>query len=110
MRPDFEWDKETAKANLKKHRVCFEEATTVFLDPFSMTIPDPDHSVEEQRFIDIGSSDKGRVLVVVYTERGSSMRIISCRKATPSERTLYEEGRALKYGIPKWLKISPLRA
>ncbi|OQZ01583.1 MAG: hypothetical protein B6D35_02735 [Candidatus Brocadia sp. UTAMX2] len=92
MRPDFEWDKETAKANLKKHRVCFEEATTVFLDPFSMTIPDPDHSVEEQRFIDIGSSDKGRVLVVVYTERGSSMRIISCRKATPSERTLYEEG------------------
>ena len=92
MKLRFEWDEEKAKANLKKHRVSFEEATTVFLDPFSMTIPDPDHSVEEQRFIDIGSSDKGRVLVVVYTERGSNIRIISCRKATPSERTLYEEG------------------
>lgn len=92
MKLRFAWDEEKAKANLKKHRVSFEEATTVFLDSFSMTIPDPDHSVEEQRFIDIGSSDKGRVLVVVYTERGSSIRIISCRKATPSERTLYEEG------------------
>ncbi|TVM00050.1 MAG: hypothetical protein CV087_15435 [Candidatus Brocadia sp. WS118] len=92
MKLRFEWDDEKAKANLKKHRVSFEEATTVFLDSFSMTIPDPDHSGEEQRYIDIGSSDKGRLLVVVYTERGSNIRIISCRKATPSERTLYEEG------------------
>lgn len=92
MKLRFEWDEEKAKANLKKHRVSFDEAITVFLDPFSMTIPDPDHSVKEQRFIDIGSSDKGRVLVVVYTERGSNIRIISCRKATPSERTLYKEG------------------
>ena len=92
MKLNFEWEEEKAKANLKKHRVSFDEATTVFIDPLSITIPDPDHSVDEQRYIDIGSSDKGRVLVVVYTERGSNIRIISCRKATPSERKLYEEG------------------
>ena len=93
MKLSFEWDEEKAKANLKKHRVGFEEATTVFTDPFSMTIQDPDHSADEQRYIDIGSSDKGRVLVTVYTERGSTIRIISCRKATPSERKRYEEGK-----------------
>ena len=92
MKLSFEWDAEKAKANLKKHRVSFEEATTVLIDSFSITIPDPDHSVDEQRYIDIGISDNGRVLVVVYTERGSNIRIISCRKATPSERKLYEEG------------------
>jgi uncharacterized DUF497 family protein len=83
---------EKAKANLKKHGVGFDEATTVFTESFSMTIHDPDHSADEQRFIDIGSSDEGRVLVVVYTERGSTIRIVSCRKATPAERKLYEEG------------------
>ncbi len=93
MKLSFEWDEEKTKANLKKHRVGFEEATTVFTDPFSMTIQDPDHSADEQRYIDIGSSDKGRVLVTVYTERGSTIRIISCRKATPSERKRYEEGK-----------------
>ncbi len=93
MKLSFEWDEEKAKANLKKHRVGFDEATTVFTDPFSMTIHDPDHSADEQRYIDIGSSDKGRVLVMVYTERGSTIRIISCRKATPSERKRYEEGK-----------------
>jgi uncharacterized DUF497 family protein len=92
MKLSFEWDEEKAKLNLKKHRASFEEATTVFLDPFSMTIPDTTHSVDEQRYIDIGISDKDRVLVVVYTERGSNIRIISCRKTTPSERTLYEGG------------------
>jgi len=92
MRLNFEWDEEKAEANVKKHRVSFDEATTVFIDPFSITIPDPAHSVDEQRYIDLGSSDKGRVLVVVYTERGSNVRIISCRKATSSERKLYEEG------------------
>lgn len=88
----FEWDEEKAKANLRKHRVDFDEATTVFTDPFSMTIHDPAHSGDEQRYIDIGRSDKGRVLVVVYTERGSNIRLVSCRKATSSERRLYEEG------------------
>ena len=92
MKLNFEWDEEKAKANLKKHRVSFDEATTIFIDPFSVTIPDIDHSLSEQRHIDIGSSDNGRVLVVVYTERGSNIRIISCRKATLSERKRYEEG------------------
>ncbi len=92
MRLGFEWDEEKAKENLKKHRVSFTEARTVFIDPFSFTIPDPEHSVEEQRYIDIGSFEKGRVLVVVYTERNSIIRIISCRKATPWERKLYEKG------------------
>ena len=92
MKLKFEWDQEKAKANLKKHRVSFDEATTIFIDPFSVTIPDIDHSLSEQRYIDIGSSDNGRVLVVIYTERGSNIRMISCRKATPSERTPYEEG------------------
>ena len=91
MKLGFEWDEEKAKANLKKHRVSFDEATTVFADPFSMTIRDPDHSAYEQRYIDIGTSDKGHVMVVVYTERGSNIRIVSCRKATPPERKLYEE-------------------
>jgi len=92
MMLNFEWDEEKAKANLKNHRVSFEEATTVFSDPFSITIPDPDHSTEEERYIDIGNSDRGRVLVVVYTERETTIRIISCRKATPTERRRYEEG------------------
>lgn len=92
MKLKFEWDEEKAEASLKKHKVSFDEATTVFIDSFSITIPDSEHSVDEQRYIDIGSSDKGRVLVVVYTERGANIRIISCRKAIPSERKLYEEG------------------
>ncbi|MBF0406872.1 MAG: BrnT family toxin [Candidatus Riflebacteria bacterium] len=91
MKINFEWDGEKAKKNLKKHGVGFDEATTVFLDPFSITMTDPDHSEVEQRLIDIGDSDKNRVLVVVYTERKSQIRIISCRKATPSERRFYEE-------------------
>jgi len=91
MKLSFEWDEEKAKANLKKHRVGFDEAATVFTDPHSLTIHDPDHSEDEQRYIDIGTSDNGRVLVVAYTERGSNIRIVSCRKVTPSERKLYEE-------------------
>ena len=91
MKLRFEWDEEKAKVNLKKHRIDFDEAATVFTDPFSITIHDPDHSADEQRYIDIGSSAAGRVLVVVYTERGSKIRIVSCRKATLTERKLYEE-------------------
>ncbi|MFH1077394.1 MAG: BrnT family toxin [Pseudomonadota bacterium] len=93
MKLNFEWDEEKAKANLKKHRISFDEAITVFTDPFSTTIADPDHSADEQRYIDIGSSDNGHVLVVVYTERNSNIiRIISYRKATSGERKLYEKG------------------
>jgi uncharacterized DUF497 family protein len=92
MKLSFEWDGKKAKTNLKKHKISFDEATMVFFDPFSITIPDPDHSVAERQYIDIGSSNKGRVPVVVYTERGSNIPIISCRKATSLERTLYEDG------------------
>jgi uncharacterized DUF497 family protein len=91
MKLSFEWDEEKAIANLKKHGVSFDEATTVFTDPLSITIHDPDHSTDEQRYIDIGSSDQGRVLVVIYAERGSNIRIVSSRKAIRSERKLYEE-------------------
>lgn len=91
MKLNFEWDEEKAKANLKQHKVSFDEGATVFSDPFSITIPDPDHSTDEERYIDIGTSDKGRILIVSYTERGTNIRIISCRKATPTERRSYEE-------------------
>ncbi len=92
MRPNFEWDENKAKANRQKHKVSFDEAVTVFVDPFSVTIPDPDHSESERRYINIGISEKGRLIVVVYTERGASIRVISCRKATSAERRFYEEG------------------
>jgi len=87
----FEWDEEKAKANLRKHRVSFEEAKTIFNDPSLLTFPDPEHSISEQRYLNIGLSSKGRVLVLIHTERGETIRIISCRKATLSERRAYEE-------------------
>ena len=92
MERTFEWDEDKARENLRKHNVSFDEAKTVLLDPFSLTIPDPDHSLDEERFVDIGTSVNGRVLIVAYTERGTNIRLISCRKATPSERRTYEQG------------------
>jgi uncharacterized DUF497 family protein len=92
MGPSFEGDEEKAGANLKKHGIEFVEATTVFLDPLSITMLDPDHSRDELRYVDIGSPEKGRILTIVYPERGTNIRIISCRRATPSERRTYEEG------------------
>lgn len=91
MRFTFEWNGRKAKNNQKKHKVSFEEAKTVFGDPFSITISDDAHSIGEERYVDIGRSDKGRLLVVVYAERGHAIRIISCRKATSRERRIYEE-------------------
>jgi uncharacterized DUF497 family protein len=91
MQTLFEWDSRKAEANLRKHGVSFEEAQTVFTDPLSITLPDPDHSEDEKRFIDIGMSDNRRVLVVVYTERDQRIRLISARQATPAERRQYEE-------------------
>ena len=91
MAMPFEWDEEKAETNLKKHRIGLEEAKSVFGDPLSITIDDPDHSKEEQRYLDIGTSIRRRILVVIYTERGNKIRIISCRKATPAERRKYEE-------------------
>ena len=90
MALSFEWHEEKEIANLKKHGVSFEEAKTVFNDPFALTIEDPKHSQHEQRFIDIGYSARGRFLVVVYTERADKIRIISSRTATRSEREAYE--------------------
>ncbi len=88
---DFEWDEDKAVANFKKHKIGIEEAKTVFADPFSITIDDPTHSIEEQRFVDIGASADGKILVVSYTERERKIRLISCRKATKAERRIYEE-------------------
>lgn len=88
----FEWDNKKARQNLKKHGVSFEEAATVFGDPLSLTIDNQLHSEEEERFVTIGESNQRRLLVVVYTERGDNIRIISARVATPRERRSYEEG------------------
>jgi uncharacterized DUF497 family protein len=88
----FEWDDDKAKANQRKHRVSFEEASTVFGDPLALTIPDPLHSEEEDRFVTLGESHRRRLLVVVFTERGDKIRIISARAATRRERNDYEEG------------------
>ncbi len=88
---DFEWDEDKAVANLKKHKIGFEEAKTVFADPFAITIDDPKHSVDEHRFVDTGISANGKFLVVSYTERDQKIRLISCRKATRTERKIYEE-------------------
>ena len=87
----FEWDGQKAKQNLEKHNVSFEEATTVFGDPLSLTIEDPLHSTDEERFVIVGESVRRRVLVVVHTERGDHIRIISARLATRRERRTYEE-------------------
>ena len=89
----FEWDKGKARNNQRKHRVSFEEASTIFGDPLSVTIHDPLHShAGEERYVTIGkSSTSGSTLVVVFTEREKAMRIISARPATKQERTQYEE-------------------
>lgn len=87
----YEWDPKKAKANLSKHRVSFEEAATVFLDPLAITYPDPDHSGEETREITIGYSAMHRVIFLSHTRRGDRTRLVSGRKATKRERKQYEE-------------------
>ena len=87
----FEWDTEKARTNLAKHRVSFEESATVFGDPLSLTIPDPLHPRQELRFVTIGHSHRGRILVIVHTDRGERVRIISARIASRGERRQYEE-------------------
>ena len=88
----FKWDPEKAKTNLRKHGVSFKEASTVFLDDLSLTGDDPDHSSVEDRFVMFGTSSRGRLLAVIYTERPEIIRIISARKMTRHERRFYEEG------------------
>ena len=85
----FEWDPKKAAANLASHGVSFEDASTVFGDALAGTIPDPLHSVSEARFITVGHSASGALLVVVHAERGDLVRIISARPATPSESERY---------------------
>ncbi len=89
----FEWDEKKAEINIEKHGVSFVEVKSVFNDPIALTIFDPDHSIDEDRFIDIGLSLKGRILVVSYTERGEHIRFISSRPATAKERRVYEKKR-----------------
>jgi hypothetical protein len=86
----FEWDREKASANLRKHRVSFDEAATIFYDPLAATFDDPDHSTQERRFLTIGYSSRGRLLVVSHTERGGALRIISARLASAKERKRHE--------------------
>ena len=88
---DFEWDPQKAASNPKKHKVSFAEAVTVFGDRLSITVPDPDHSVGEDRQITIGMSDRSRSLMVAYLERGERIRIMSARSLTKAERKAYEE-------------------
>ena len=88
----FSWDPKKAAANLKKHGVSFEEASTVFHDTLSITGTDPDHSGQEQRFVTFGNSSQDRLLVVAHTDEGETIRMISARLVTKQERRIYEEG------------------
>ncbi len=87
----FSWDPKKAAANLKKHGVSFEEASTVFHDTLSITGSDPDHSGQEQRFVTFGNSSQDRLLVVAHTDEGETIRMISARLVTRQERRIYEE-------------------
>ncbi len=87
----FEWDEVKARQNARKHRVTFAEAVSVFSDSYLVTFPDDEHSDDEARFISIGQSDRGRVLLVVHTDRGDATRLLSCRKATAAEHATYEQ-------------------
>jgi uncharacterized DUF497 family protein len=91
MAPGFSWDPRKASGNEVKHGVSFEEAVTAFRDPLSITIPDPDHSTKENRYLLIGMSQRRHLLIVAHAERGDNIRIINARLATRRERTMYEE-------------------
>jgi uncharacterized DUF497 family protein len=86
----FEWDSNKARRNIETHGISFDEASTAFSDTLSLTIHDPLHSDQENRFILVGNSYRNRLLIVVHTERGNKIRIISARKATNKERKQYE--------------------
>jgi uncharacterized DUF497 family protein len=92
MEDGFEWDDNKERANRRKHGVSFTEAKTVFDDPFCLIVEDVLHSTGENRFLAIGYSSSQDILVVIYTERGYNIRIISARSATRGERRLYEQG------------------
>lgn len=92
---NFEWDPQKAVGNVRKHGVSFEEAATAFGDPLSVTIGDPDHSEDEQRFLLLGMSHAGRLLVVAHVDRDETVRIISARLASRHERQTYQEDAGL---------------
>jgi hypothetical protein len=88
----YEWDAAKAKANERKHGVSFDEAASIFLDPFALTFDDPDHSADEQRFITIGMSTQQRLLLVAHADKNEeTMRLISARRATRMEINAYQE-------------------
>jgi hypothetical protein len=91
---EFEWDPNKAARNLQKHGVLFSEAATVFDDPLSITVPDPDHSLDEDRLIIVGLSRQGLMLIVSFAEREDRFRIISARRLTRAERRDYEKQRS----------------
>ncbi|MBW4667925.1 MAG: BrnT family toxin [Cyanomargarita calcarea GSE-NOS-MK-12-04C] len=88
---EFEWSPDKAESNYRKHGVSFEEAATVFNDSLSVTFPDPGHSIGESRYVIIGISRFGQLLIIAHTDQGETIRIISARKATGSERRFYEQ-------------------
>ncbi|WKZ46048.1 MAG: BrnT family toxin [Anaerolineales bacterium] len=88
---DFEWDPRKTETNLQKHGVSFTEAGTIFGNELAVTVPDPDHSKNEERYITIGWSSRGRLLMVSHTDREDRIRIISARELTKAERKTYEE-------------------
>ena len=98
MNTEFEWDPDKAESNLLKHGVAFAEAATVFFDPLSITVPDPVHSGDENRFVIIGLSYGQRHLVVAHVDRGDRIRIINARLATPGERKTGVPARAARVG------------
>jgi uncharacterized DUF497 family protein len=87
----FEWDQRKDSSNRRKHGVGFAEASTIFDDPLSITIPDPEHAIGEERFVIVGMSSKRTLLIVVHTIRGERIRLISARSATKHEKRNYEE-------------------
>lgn len=89
---EFDWNPDKAALNFEKHGISFQEAATVFNDPLSMTFPDPDHSIGESRYVMIGLSRFGQLLVIAHTDREEKVRIISARKATRQEKRFYEQG------------------
>ena len=90
---EFEWDPVKSAANLAKHGVSFEEATSAFGDPLATTTPDPDHSGGEERWLTTGMSNRQRVLIVWHTNEGQRLRIIGAREVTSRERRTYESGK-----------------
>jgi len=87
----FDWDSKKAQTNLRKHGISFDEAATVFLDPHAVSGADPDHSIDEDRFVTFGYSQLGRLIAVCHTYRPGTIRIISARRVTRNERKLYEQ-------------------